>query len=129
MEKIVEIYDENGFVDRKKAMNFFTNLGLSSIDAKKLIDRIENGYELHINPEYEVVESGSQIFGSGGYSASWKIWLGDVEIIDKRDISSNFINGYEAKVVPTKRPCVISCSAYDDIGGIRYFKRFVAIWI
>jgi len=124
-----EIYDENGFVNRKKAMDFFMKLGLSSEDAKKLIDRIESGYEFYINPEYVVVESGSQIFGSGGYSASWKTWLGSVEIIGKKDISSNFISAYEAKVVPSKRPCVVSCYSYDDIGGGRYFKRFVAVWI
>jgi len=124
-----EIYDKNGFLNREKAMSFFINLGLSIENAKKIVDRIKAGYELHVNPKYEVVESGSQIFGSGGYYASWKVWIGDVKIVDKKDISSNFVSGYEAKVVPTERPCIVSCSAHDDIGGGRYFKRFVAVWI
>jgi len=125
-----KIYNKDGCVKLESAKQFFMSLGISEEDSEKLVDKLIYNYDLLVNPEYVICNSGTQIFGSADYYAGYKVWKGSVKIIEERDISNGFISACECKIIPAERPTVISCYAGDSIGREqRVFKAFVAVWL
>jgi len=66
---------------------------LPSDVVEKIVDAVLQGQaEFLINPDEVIVANGSQKWGSGGYRAYYDVWLGEIEIVDSRDKSSQFIS-------------------------------------